>query len=186
MSEATAAAGGSAAAGCIDGRHVVLVGMMGVGKTTVGRLLANRLQRPLFDSDRMIEQRTGRTVREIFETDGEAAFRVLETDALSEALDSKPPAVIAAAGGVVLSPTNRAALTTDASYVVWLSARVEVLAGRVRSGAHRPLLADDPEAVLRRLDEVREPLYHEVADGIVSVDGRSPNEVAQAVLRCCT
>ena len=86
----------------IDG-HLVLVGMMGTGKTTVGTVLAQRLGRPLIDSDAEVEARTGRTVREIFETDGEAAYRALETEALVDALASPVPAVIAAAGGVVLA-----------------------------------------------------------------------------------
>lgn len=170
---------------CLDGRHVVLVGMMGAGKSTVGRLLAKRLDRQLFDSDRMIEERTGRTVREIFAADGEGAFRALETEVLLDGLAGTPPAVIAAAGGVVLRPENRVALSEDNSYVVWLSAPIDVLADRVVNGAHRPLLDDDPRAALERLDEVREPLYREVADGVVSVSGRSPTEVVQAVVRCC-
>ncbi|HSP27769.1 MAG TPA: shikimate kinase [Ilumatobacteraceae bacterium] len=165
--------------------HLVLVGMMGVGKSTVGRMVAAELDRPLFDSDEMIEERTGRTVREIWSTDGEAAFRTLETDTLLEALDASEPSVIAAAGGVVLSDRNREALQAADAHVVWLLADVDVLVDRVRRGTHRPLLDDDPEAALRRLYDVRAPLYQEVADAIVSVDSRTPTEVAKAVLRCC-
>ena len=165
--------------------HLVLVGMMGVGKSTVGRMVAAELDRPLFDSDEMIEERTGRTVREIWSTDGEAAFRALETDTLVEALAEPEPSVIAAAGGVVLSDRNREALQSADAQVVWLMAEVDVLVDRVRNGAHRPLLDDDPEATLRLLYAVRAPLYQEVADAVVSVDNRTPNEVARAVLRCC-
>lgn len=170
---------------CLDGRHVVLVGLMGAGKSSVGRVLAARLDRPLHDSDELVEARTGRTVREIFEADGEAAYRRLETDALREALADPVSSVIAAAGGVVLSPDNRAALRASDSYVVWLLADVELLVGRVRSGGHRPLLDGDPEGTLRAMYIDREPLYREVADAIVSVEHRSVNDVAQAVLRCC-
>ena len=165
--------------------HLVLVGMMGVGKSTVGRIVAAELDRPLFDSDEMIESRTGRTVREIWSNDGEEAFRSLETETLVEALAGPEPSVIAAAGGVVLSEVNRTALRDAAAHVVWLLADVDVLVARVRNGAHRPLLDDDPEAVLRALYEVREPLYQEVADAVVSVDHRTPQDVAKAVLRCC-
>ena len=165
--------------------HLVLVGMMGVGKSTVGRIVAAVLDRPLFDSDEMIEERTGRTVREIWATDGEPAFRTLETDTLLEALAEPEPSVIAAAGGVVLSDRNREALQGADAHVVWLMADVEVLVDRVRNGGHRPLLDDDPEATLRRLYAVRAPLYQEVADAIVSVEHRTPTEVARAVLRCC-
>jgi shikimate kinase len=165
--------------------HVVLVGMMGVGKSTVGRLVAAELDRPLFDSDEMIEERTGRTVREIWADDGEQAFRDLETDTLLEALGASEPSVIAAAGGVVLREANREALAAADAHVVWLLADVQVLVDRVRSGMHRPLLDDDPETVLRSLYAEREPLYQEVADAIVSVDHRTPTDVARAVLRCC-
>ena len=165
--------------------HLVLVGMMGVGKSTVGRLVAAELDRPLFDSDEMIEQRTGRTVREIWSTDGEDAFRTLETDTLLEALAEPEESVIAAAGGVVLSERNREALTSADAHVVWLLADVDVLLDRVRNGMHRPLLDDDPEGTLRRMYVERAALYQEVADAVVSVDHRSPNDVAKAVLRCC-
>jgi len=164
--------------------HLVLVGMMGVGKSTVGRLVAAELDRPLFDSDEMIEARTGRTVREIWSTDGEAAFRALETETLRDALAEQEPSVIAAAGGVVLDESNRSALQSPDAQVVWLLADVEVLVERVRNGMHRPLLDDDPETVLRSLYEVRAPLYQEVADAVVSVDNRTPTDVAKAVLRC--
>ena len=107
--------------------HLVLVGMMGVGKSTVGRLVAAELDRPLFDSDEMIEARTGRTVREIWSTDGEAAFRTLETDTLLDALAEPEASVIAAAGGVVLSEVNRSALGRADAHVVWLMADVDVL-----------------------------------------------------------
>lgn len=169
---------------CGDRRHIVLVGMMGAGKTTVGRVLARLLDRPLLDSDHLIEQRTGRTVREIWRDDGEAAFRELEAATLVDALADDVPAVIAAAGGVVLSPANRAALVGSDAHVVWLMADADLLVQRVKNGPHRPLLDDDPVATLRQMFVDREALYREVADAVVSVDHRSIHDVAQAVLRC--
>ena len=166
-------------------RHLVLVGMMGVGKSTVGRALAAELGRPLFDSDELIEADVGRTVREIWSTDGEPAFRVLETDVLVRSLAVEEPSVIAAAGGVVLSARNREILRSGDAHVVWLQADVDVLLDRVRSGGHRPLLDDDPEGTLRRMYAERAPLYQDVADAVVSVDHRSVSEVTRAVLRCC-
>jgi shikimate kinase len=155
--------------------------MMGSGKTTVGRRVAARLGRPLRDSDAEVEARTGRTVREIFETDGEAAFRTEEALALAEALADPEPAVVAAAGGVVLDPGNRERLRATGT-VVWLDARPEFLARRVSTGGHRPLLGDDPLAALRRLDTERRPLYAEVADAVVPVEGRSVDDVVAGVL----
>ncbi len=160
----------------------MLIGMMGSGKTTVGRSLAAALRRPLVDSDAQVEARTGRTVREIFESDGEAAYRVLEREALVDALAQAEPSVVAAAGGVVLDPGNRAVLQ-EAGTVVWLRARPEVLARRVSAGRdHRPLLGDDPLAALRRLDAERRPLYEEVADLVIDVDDLSTRQVVTAVV----
>jgi shikimate kinase len=166
----------------IDG-HLVLVGMMGTGKTTVGTVLARRLGRPLIDSDAEVEARTGRTVREIFETDGEAAYRPLETEALLDALASPVPAVIAAAGGVVLAERNRQALKEQAGLVVWLRADPAVLAGRVGHHDHRPLLDnDDPAGTLVRLAAERTPLYAEVADVIVDEGTKAPDQIVDEIL----
>ncbi len=169
--------------GCTS-QHIVLVGMMGAGKSSVGRVLAKRLDRTLFDSDEMVEARTGRTVREIWAAEGEPAFRSLETEVLRDAVSAGEPSVIAAAGGVVLSDENRAVLKRDDAHVVWLLADVELLLERVKAGMHRPLLDDDPEGVLRQMYEDRNELYQDVADAIVSVDHRSVHDVAGAVLRC--
>ena len=162
-------------------RHLVLIGMMGSGKTTVGRRVAARLGRRLYDSDAEVEARTGRTVREIFENDGEAAFRVEEARALADALADPEPVVVAAAGGVVLDPRNRERLR-QAGTVVWLDARPDALARRVSTGAHRPLLGDDPLTALRRLDSERRPLYGEVADHVVPVEDRPLDDVVADVL----
>ena len=171
------------AVGVAADQHLVLVGLMGSGKTTVARIAAERLGRQVIDSDAVIEHATGRTVREIFVDDGEDAFRSLETAALLDALADPVPAVIAAAGGVVLREQNRVALKQANARVVWLCAKPEFLVDRVTSGAHRPLLDDDPEGTLQRMHDEREELYREVADAIVLVDHRNPSEVVEAVLR---
>ena len=155
---------------------------MGSGKTTAGETVAAALGRPLLDSDAQVEARTGRTVREIFESDGEAAYRVLERAALIDALDRTEPSVVAAAGGVVLDPENRAALKRSGT-VIWLRASPEVLASRVDGGQdHRPLLAGDAVGTLTRLDRERRALYEEVADHVLDIDDLGPEETAAAVL----
>ena len=158
--------------------------MMGSGKTTVGRAAADRLGWRFLDSDRQVEERAGRTVEEIWREEGEAGFRYLETEALADALDSAQdaPAVVAAAGGVVLNPDNRALLKTHPP-VVWLRARPETLAQRVGTGAGRPLLAGDPAGALVRLSEERRPYYEDVADTVIDVDDLSPAEVVDRVVQ---
>src|SRR5262245_43593938 len=117
--------------------------MMGSGKTTAGQAAAARMGWRFLDSDRQVEERTGRTVEQIWREEGEPGFRHRETEARTEALESAAsgePAVVAAAGGVVLNPDNRLLLRTHPP-VVWLRARPDTLARRVGTGAGRPLLA---------------------------------------------
>jgi len=151
--------------------HIVLIGMMGVGKSTVGRRVARELSRPFVDSDDEVVARTGRAVAEIFTTDGEAAFRAIEADVMADLLASPAPSVIAAAGGSVLNSSTRARLR-ESGTVVWMRAPVDVLVGRTSRGTHRPALANDPRATLTQMETDREALYGEVAD--VTVDCTAP------------
>ncbi len=159
---------------------IVLIGMMAAGKTSVGRRLAQSRGWQFFDSDSQVEAITGRTVAEIWRTEGEAAFRRLEAQVLADALASGTPRVIAAAGGTVLDPGNRR-LIEQHHPVVWLRARPETLVGRVGSGTHRPLLDEDPVGVLSSLDALRRPFYDEVADLVVDVDDLTPEQVVACV-----
>lgn len=161
----------------------MLVGLMGVGKSTVGAVLARRLQRQLVDSDLRIEALTGRTVKQILDADGVAEMRHCEAAALFDALADDEPRVIAAAAGVVLDAENRERLNAADAEVVWLTADPEVLAPRTSARGHRPFLDDDAVGTLRRMQDEREPLYREVADRIVPVDGLTPDEIADRILR---
>ena len=163
------------------GKHVLLVGMMGVGKTTVGNLLAARLGRPHLDSDAQVRAATGRTVPDILRTDGEAAFRIEESAALRDAVGTGEPTVVSVAGGAVLDPANRRLLRRHGT-VVWLRADPSTLARRVGDGSGRPLLDGDPDGNLRRLEAERRPLYAELADVVVDVDDVDPSGVVDRIV----
>ena len=160
--------------------RLLLVGMMGSGKTTVGHLAAARLGWPHLDSDAEVEEATGQTVPEIFVNQGERAFRAAETEALVRALGVEP-VVVSVAGGAVLDSQNRR-LIRKSGTVVWLRADVETLAERVGDGAGRPLLDGDTERALAELDAVRRLLYAELADEVVDVDDKTPEQVATAAI----
>jgi len=161
--------------------RILLVGMMGAGKTTTGKLLAERLHCPYRDSDADVEAKTGLTVPELFARDGETAFRDAEAEVLANACAWPAPVVISVAGGAVLRPDNRA-LIEASGFVVWLRARPETLAARVGSGVGRPLLGDDPAEAMVRLSAVRAPFYAEVADLVVDVDDLAVTDVVDRVL----
>lgn len=163
-----------------DPSRVLLIGMMGAGKTTTGRLLAERLEWPYLDTDDEIERRCGRTVPEIWRDDGEPAFRAEEARVLASACASDGPMVISVAGGAVLDPANRA-LIRAAGLVAWLRADVATLSSRLGSGSGRPLLARGPAEALARLSAERAPLYSELADLTFDVDRMSPPQVVEAV-----
>jgi shikimate kinase len=161
--------------------RILLVGMMGAGKSTTGRLLAERLGWRYRDSDADVESSTGLTVPELFARDGEAAFRMAETRVLAEACADPSPSIVSVAGGAVLSADNRR-LIAASGIVVWLRARPETLAARVGDGVGRPLLGDDPSTALTHLLAVRSPLYAELADVILDVDDLTPAAVADRII----
>lgn len=145
---------------------ISLVGLPGSGKSTVGRQLARRLQLPFFDSDHIIEERLGYSIREAFERDGEASFRDLEEVVLDE-LTQNPKAVVSTGGGAVLRPATRQRLR-ERGQVVYLSSTPEEIYRRLRHDQNRPLLqVADPLKRLRDLYAVRDPLYRETAHFII-------------------
>jgi shikimate kinase len=163
-----------------DIRNIALVGFMGTGKSSVGRLIAGQLHFNFLDTDEMIESRAGKSVSNIFADDGEAAFRKFESDVVAE-LSSRTKTVISTGGGLGANAANLASLKEHA-LVVCLWASPEKIWERVRHQTHRPLLQDaDPQAKIRRLLAEREPFYKQ-ADVLLNTEVRSLREVAQTVL----
>lgn len=160
---------------------IFLVGPMGAGKTTIGRLLARELGLDFYDCDQEIEHRTGAAISWIFDMEGEDGFRDREQRMLEE-LTGRQGIVLATGGGAVLSEANRDLLKSRGT-VVYLMASVPQQLERTRRDQRRPLLrqSDDPEATLTRLMEVRDPLYREVADHIIKTGKRSPRAVSAEV-----
>ena len=162
--------------------HLVLIGLMGAGKSTVGERCATALARPFVDTDRLVELNAGATVAEIFSTQGEPAFRALERTVVADVSVSPESLVIACGGGVALDPDNRRVLR-EHGVVVWLRADPVELALRVGSGAGRPLLeGGSPATKLERLAVLREPAYEAAAHVIVDTDGLAIGAVADLVL----
>ncbi|GAA4327669.1 shikimate kinase [Streptomyces venetus] len=158
---------------------IVLVGPMGVGKSTVGQLLAERLGTGYRDTDDDIVAAQGRTIAEIFVEEGEPAFRAIEKQAVREALEGHD-GVLALGGGAILDPDTRALLAGHR--VVYLSMDVDEAVKRTGLNAARPLLAINPRKQWRELMEARRHLYEEVATAVVATDGRAPEEVTRAAL----
>jgi shikimate kinase len=163
-------------------RNIYLVGLMGAGKTTVGRQLARRLGRDFLDSDHEIVERTGVPVSTIFEIEGEDGFRRREAQAIAE-LTAMPGIVLATGGGVVLNPENRRYLR-DTGWVVYLNVPPALLYERTRHDRNRPLLrVADPLARLEELYALRDPLYRETAHFIVEGGRLVASGIVQLLLR---
>ena len=161
---------------------IFLVGPMGAGKSTLGRHLAQHLERPFYDSDRVIVDRTGADIPWIFDVEGEAGFRRREADVIDE-LTQLPGIVLATGGGVVLDETNRQHLR-ERGQVIYLRIPVSVQLARTRNDRNRPLLqTEDPEARLRALFEQRDPLYREVAHHVVSTASGNLRRITDDVLK---
>ena len=163
-------------------RHVYLIGMPGAGKSSVGRLVAEKLGIEFVDLDTEIERESGRTVREIFLKEGEPAFREIEHEALSR-VASTPPAVVACGGGIVLREDNRE-LMRSGGCIVWLNVPLSALRRRLRDIIEKRPLVKDP-LDLERLYREREAVYRQAAQHEIAADG-DPRSIAGAVVEVVT
>jgi shikimate kinase len=168
--------------GMLNAGNIILVGPMGSGKSAVGRLLAQRLDLSLVDSDAEIEARTGVDIAYIFEREGEAGFRVREAEVLDD-ITRRPGVLVATGGGAVLDPGTRERMRSRGC-VVYLRTSVDQQLARTRRSTLRPLLMNpDPRGTLERLMGQRAALYEEVADVIVDTDGRKVGSVVDEIMR---
>lgn len=162
--------------------NIFLVGLMGAGKTTIGKMLAKRLHKTFIDCDHELEARTGVRIPLIFELEGEAGFREREA-ALLEELTQREDIVLATGGGVILRPENRQALQRNGT-VVYLNAKLEDLWLRTQHDKNRPLLQTaDPKAKLTELYAQRDPLYREIADIVIAPGQQNVQHAAREVER---
>jgi len=161
---------------------VVLVGPMGAGKTTIGKLLAAELSYEFIDSDREIERRTGADIPWIFDVEGESGFRDREVNVIRD-LSTEVDAVLATGGGALMRQENRDHLTRN-GFVVYLNTSVEQQYNRTHKDKNRPLLQseEDPLATLTRLMDVRDPVYREVADFVVDTNKKSLRLIVKSIV----
>ncbi|HEY7885091.1 MAG TPA: shikimate kinase AroK [Cellvibrionaceae bacterium] len=166
--------------------HLFLIGPMGVGKSTIGRLLAAEIALPFYDSDRVIEERTGADIPWIFDMEGEDGFRVREAAVLAD-LVATTPAIIATGGGIVTRDEN-CRLMRKTGKIFYLTASIDQLVERTARDKKRPLLqVDNPREKIMELLRERDTLYRSVADHVINTDKCSPKAAATeiAVLGAC-
>ena len=170
----------------IASKMIVLIGLMGSGKTTVGRALASRLNLVFRDSDEAVEKTAKTSVREIFENQGEEIFRKLESQALIDLCDARSSIVLAVAGGAIIAQSNRDLLQKNAQCIVWLDAPTPTLISRTGRGKHRPLLDGDPIGSLNKMRLDREPLYQQLATHHLVTQSLTIDEVVERVISLCS
>ena len=167
-------------------KMIVLIGLMGSGKTTVGRALASRLNLVFRDSDEAVEKTAKTFVREIFENQGEEIFRKLESQALIDLCDARTSIVLAVAGGAIIAQSNRDLLQKNAQCIVWLDAPTPTLISRTGRGKHRPLLDGDPVGSLNKMRLDREPLYQQLATHHLVTQSLTIDEVVERIISLCS
>ncbi len=162
--------------------NIILIGFMGCGKSTIGVKLSYRLRRPVLDTDKLIEKEEGRTISEIFETDGEEYFRNMETECIKKLILTVHNQIISVGGGLPMREVNHV-LLKELGMVVYLRARAETIYERVKHDKSRPLLqCDDPKEKIRTLMEQRAAAYECASDVIVDVDNKDFDTILDEIV----
>ena len=163
-------------------KNIYLIGLMGSGKTTLGKVLSKKLDKHFYDSDQVIEEKLGVNVPMIFEYEGEAGFREREKDILKE-LVSKQNIVLATGGGIILSESNRDLLAKN-GIVIYLKSNQKDLVLRMKNDKTRPLLKNgNVELIIKKLCQEREPLYEQIADFEITTKNKRIHEVVNEIIR---
>ncbi len=161
-------------------RQLILTGFMGAGKTTTGQLLANKMGLPFIDIDKEIEKEQGKAIREIFDTEGEAAFRKMERAKLAKLRDTS--AVLSTGGGIILDDTNQAFLIHHPAPVFYLKTHPKIFLHRLRNDTTRPLLQAKTGEEITAIFESRTPLYEQTANYVIITDNKDPYEIVDEIL----
>lgn len=159
--------------------RVILIGMMGSGKTTIGRLLSEATGWPYVDNDELVRRHSGVTARELLAEGGQDRLREVESAALALGLELPPPVIVGAAAGTVLDPTNRQRMSAG-GIVIWLRASAETLIQRAAGAVHRPFI-DHDDAWMAKAAAERAPLYAQIADVIVDTGLGAPGEAVDVI-----
>ena len=162
---------------------IILVGMMGAGKTTIGKLLSNKLGYDFIDLDKVIEEKSGVKINTIFEIEGEAGFRERELQVLSDSIE-KDKVIISTGGGIVTNEKSRTQLIKHNALIIYLKANLLTLCNRLKNDNSRPILnVDDKEQVIKRILEEREPYYQDLADMDVDTSHMKSIDVVKFIIK---
>ena len=162
---------------------IILVGMMGAGKTTIGKLLSNKLGYDFIDLDKIIEEKSGVKINTIFEIEGESGFRERELQVLRDSLE-KDKVIISTGGGIVTNENSRTQLIKHKALIIYLKANLQTLCHRLKNDNSRPILnVDDKEQVIERILEKREPYYQDLADMDVDTSHMKSIDVVKFIIK---
>lgn len=161
--------------------NIILIGYMGCGKTTLGIKLSYKERVGMLDTDKMIEQKNEKSIAEIFDSEGEAAFRQMETDVLKEIAEYHERYIISVGGGLPIKEENRA-LLRDLGEVIYLRAKPDTIYGRLKNDTARPLLrGDNPQEKIKEMIAFRGPIYEKASTSVIDVDGKDLEEILSEI-----